>query len=92
MFRPRNGSSLPNMWPKIENLQFKFVKIKKSDYYFGAKFYGKSNSESPVARKQCVWTQLKWYYGEKNFLSAVPIEKPEVNFFNLFIICMVIHQ
>ena len=70
------------MWPQIKNLQFKFVK--KSDYYFGAKFYKKLNGESPVARKLCVSTQLKWYYGEKGFLSAVTIEKPEVNFFNLF--------
>ena len=67
------------MWPKIENLQFKLVK--KSDYYFGAKFYAKSNGESPVARKRCVWTQLKWYYGEKGFLSATIVQKPEVNFF-----------
>ena len=70
------------MWPKIENLHFKFVK--KSEYYFGTKFYGKSYGESPVAQKRCVWTQLKWYYGKKGFLSAGTIEKSEVNFFNLF--------
>ena len=56
----------------------------KLDRYFGAKFYGKLNDESPVAQKRCVWTQLKWYYWEKGFHSAVTIEKPEVNFFNLF--------
>ena len=70
------------MRPKIENLQYKFVK--KLDHYFGTKFYGKSNGDSPVARKQCVLTQLKRYYGEKRFLSAVTSQKPEVNFFNLF--------
>ena len=49
MIRPRNGSYLPNMWPKIENLQFKFVKL--LDHYFGTKFYGKLNNDSPEARK-----------------------------------------
>ena len=81
------------MWPKIENLQFKFVK--KSDHYFATKFYGKSNGDSPVARKRCVLTQLKRYYGEKGFLSAVIIQKPEVNFsiYSLGgLICMVIYQ
>ena len=27
--------------------------------------------------------QLKWYYWEKGFLSAVTIQKPEVNFLQL---------
>ena len=36
------------MWPKIENLQLKFVK--KLDHYFETKFYGKPNGDSPVAQ------------------------------------------
>ena len=83
MIRPRNGSLLPNMWPKIEDL---LLKLKmKLDHYSRAKFYRKSNGDSPhVARKRCVLTQLKWFYGEKGFLSAVTIQKPEINFFNQF--------
>ena len=61
------------MWPKIENLQYKFAK--KLGHYFGTKFYGKSNADSPVARKRCFLTQLKMYYGKKGFLSAVTIKK-----------------
>ena len=81
------------MWPKIENLQLKYVK--KLDHYFGTKFYGKSNGDSPVARKRCVLTQLKRYYWGKGFLSVVTIQKPEVNFLIYSLgglICMVIYQ
>ena len=81
------------LWPKIENLLLKLRK--KLDHYSRAKFYGKSNGDSPVARKRYVLTQLKWYYGEKGFLSAVTIQKPEVNSFLIRsqggLICMVIY-
>ena len=90
MFRPRNGSELPSMWPKNENLQFKLGM--KLDRYFGAKFYGKSNGNSPVARKRCFLTQ---YYGEKGFLSAVTIQKTRDHFFLIYslggLICKVIY-
>ena len=35
---------------------------------------------SPVVRKRFVLTHLKRYYMEKGFLSAVTIQRPEVNF------------
>ena len=76
---------------EIENLQLG----KKLDHYIVAKFYGKSNGDSPVARKRCVLTQLMWYYWGKCFLSAVNIQKPEVNFpiYSLGgLTCMVISQ
>ena len=61
---------------KIENLLFQLGKT--LEHYVGAKFCRKSNGDSPVARKRCVLTQLKWYYGEKVFLSAVTIPKPKI--------------
>ena len=45
---------MPNIWPKIENLQFE--QGKKLNHHFGAKFFDKSNGDSPVARKRCVLT------------------------------------
>ena len=73
------------MWPKIEKFTIQAWKLEHYfEHYFGAKFYGKSNGDSLVARKQCFLTQLKWYYREKGFLSAVTIQKTEINFFNLF--------
>ena len=65
-----------------ENLQFELGK--KLDHHFGARFCDKSNGDNPVARRQYVLTQLKWYYGEKGSLSAVTVQKSGVNFFNLF--------
>ena len=51
--------------------------------YFGATFYSKPNgdTDSPVARKRCVFTQLKWYDGGKGFLSAVTVKNRRGLFF-----------
>ena len=59
------------LWPLAQKL----------NHYFWAKFCGKSHGESPVSQKQLVLTQLKWHYWEKGFLSAVPIQTPDINFF-----------
>ena len=63
---------------KIENLQLELGK--KLDHYFGAKFYGKSNSD--ITKTMCFNPVED--YREKGFLSATTVQKPEVNFFNLF--------
>ena len=81
MIRPRNRSQLPNMWPKIYNLQFK--SIKKLYHYFGAKFYGKSNGES-CSPKTMFFNPVEMVLQGKGFVSAANFQKPEGNFFNLF--------
>ena len=73
----------PRLGLKIDEI--KIAAWKKLDHHLVAKIDGKLNQNySLKAQKRCVLTQLKWYYGEKGLLSAITIQKSEVNFFNLF--------
>ena len=80
MFRFQNGSLnlKPSSGPKID--KFKIAAWKKLDHHLVAEIDGKLSDNSLEAQKQCVLTQMKWYYGEKGFLSAITVRKPVANF------------
>ena len=83
MFRFQNGTLKACLGLKID--KFKTSAWKRLDHHLVAKIDGKSNDHiSLEAQKRCVLTQLKWYYGEKGFISAISAQKPEVILFNFF--------
>ena len=80
-------------WAK--NLKFTSYAWKEVKPLFQAKFYGKSNGDSLVARKRCVLTQSKWDTGKKGFFQPLLFKNQRL-IFSIYslggLICIVIYH